>query len=119
MSNWKTASRSDLRLRKAVETLLFNHSNLLSFVFDSDQARLRRSVDELLSESKCLSSGEQTLVRMAIDLWSEYPCCHISSVLTDLGSEDFEQVLKTLVFMGPKPVAAVPPFKRQLKTDSF
>ena len=110
MSKWKTACKSDRRLLKAMQILFSNHLNLLAFVFDENEPRLRRSPEELLSESNALSGGEQTLVRVAIDLWSEYPCSQLSDIVARLEADNFYQVLKTLMFLGPKPVNAVVSF---------
>ena len=70
MLNWQEASESDQRLGVALEWIFRNDIELLELLFESSSPNLKDEPENLLSKIGCFSSGEQILIRVALDLWS-------------------------------------------------
>lgn len=67
--NWVNATESDQELLKIIKFLLKRHTKLLQFLFNSKYPQLRAESEKLKREARCFSSGEYTLVTLALDLW--------------------------------------------------
>ena len=52
-----------------VQTLLRNDERLLEFFFSHKHPDLRVPPTEMIQEARCLSKGEQLLLRAALDVW--------------------------------------------------
>ena len=87
MQTWKNASQGDLRLFNKISVLLSSHPQLINFLFDKKEARLSASPDVLLNQAQGLSSGEQVLLKLSIDLWCGQGGCLVSELF------DFEHFI--------------------------
>lgn len=99
---WETATVGERMLLQAMERLFKNHHELLTFVFDPSQPKLRRAPTTLLAETQALSSGEAVLVRVALDLWNQTGEVSLYEIIERLDYENFEAVTAALRMLGPK-----------------
>ena len=102
MIRWPRATKTDDRLLSIIGHLCSQHLYLLDLLFDPNEPRLRRAPEELLEESVNLSSGEDLLVRVALDLWSGSGNARIWELVEVLDGGNFINVLKALFELGPK-----------------
>jgi hypothetical protein len=102
MIRWPGATESDGRLLSIIGHLCSRHLYLLDFLFDPDEPKLRRSACELLEEAAVMSSGEDLLVRVALDLWSGSGNAHVWELFEILDEGNFINVLRALMELGPK-----------------
>lgn len=87
------------RRHQAISLLLANDPWLLRLLFDDDPVRLSAPPDSILKETKGLSSGQQLLIRIALDIWSgdgHAKLWDIVSVLDGIRFEGFMLALECL-----------------------
>lgn len=96
MVSWRHASSSDRRLYSAVSAIFLKHPHLLRFLFDDHEPRLRMIPEEMLREIRGFSSGEQILVRVAMDIWSGSGNAKIWQIVETLDPDNFANVLEGL-----------------------
>jgi len=113
MIPWPKASKTDLRLFEAVSRVFRNHPYLLEFLFDPREPRLRLLSEELLERSRDFSSGEDLLIRVALDLWSGGGEARIWELLEYLDDENLFNVTSALQFLRTKPNGWSGPVLRQ------
>jgi len=65
----------------AIHWLLSNDERFIEFLFSHKKPELRAPSDELLSEARCFSRGEQLLIQVAIDFWSREGDAKLSDLL--------------------------------------
>ena len=70
MATWDTADPDTYNRLIIIKKMLRGGNRLLEFLFHPSEAQLRVSPSSLLFESGCFSSGEQLLIRVALDIWS-------------------------------------------------
>lgn len=97
--NWNRACQGDLRRLEAVTILLGSHIGLLEFLFCKDRPELRAESTLLLRHSMAFSSGEQVLIRMAIDIWNGEGGIHFNDIYEVLDTRNFINTLKALDFL--------------------
>lgn len=93
------------------------HENLLPFLFYTEAATLRHYPDVLMTQAKCLSSGEFVLIRLALDIWNDSGGVRISELLNRLDSTNFQNAMSALRYVGPKEPDPPDP-KSLLRPDS-
>lgn len=54
---------------KSIEILLEGHPKLLDYLFNFETLSLCQSSEEIIKNSMVLSSGEQVLIKIALDFW--------------------------------------------------
>lgn len=79
MERWGQSTDERLRIH-AVHILLGSDERLLEFLFHHKELRLKASVPELLREAQNISGRDQSLIKIAIDLW----CGEANSQFNDL-----------------------------------
>lgn len=57
--------------RRAISLLFVNNQNLISLLFNEDFSRLNAAPKDVLGWAGGLSGGEQSLVKLALDIWSD------------------------------------------------
>jgi hypothetical protein len=102
MVQWERATKTDRRVYRAVSLVLTKHPYLLKFLFDPVEPRLRLAPEELLRESAHMSSGEDLLVRVALDLWSGSGDAHVWELIEILDNENLLNVAQALRFLRTK-----------------
>ena len=70
MLNWRGAGRHERRMMETLNIIFAGHFKLLEFLFDANSPRLRFEAGFLLDSAIGYSSGEQILIRIALDLWN-------------------------------------------------
>lgn len=101
--NWENASVADFVLLQAMEQLFGRHPDLLPFVFNDTEPRLRRHPKVIMKEAEALSRGEDLLVRIALDLWNQSSGVGLFELIERLDSGNFQNVIAALRIVGPKP----------------
>jgi hypothetical protein len=99
---WKVAESFEWKQIEAISLVLSNHYKLLEFLFETDRPSLRSSPEQLLEWSEGFSSGEQTLIRVALDIWSSSGNARICELLKTLDQDNFDNVLSGLQYLGGK-----------------
>lgn len=101
-----------------VMNLLFRyHPKLLAFLFDPDRARLRQQAEWLMEEAGGFSSGEQMLIRIALNLWNGHGTVTLWDVIETLDQRNYHQVLLGLQHLRRFDPDAPEMRFRQLKLD--
>jgi len=90
--HWEHASQGDRDLLQILRGLCEQHPKLIDFMFHPTRAALRAEPKTLHREARCFSSGEQILVRVAIDLWGNLDHVKLSE-LGRLDSSNFQRVI--------------------------
>lgn len=93
---WKNASESDELLLATIAKLFRNDQNLLSFFFHFSQAKLSTSSEEIKKMAMGFGSGQDLLVRIALDIWSEEGGIYFNEIYQKLDNQRFDEVLKIL-----------------------
>lgn len=96
---WKHASPGDLKLLRLITFLLSRHPKLIPFLFRPDRAELQGPPPELIQEARAFSSGEQLLVRIALDLWSDSGNATLWELLKWLDPLSFDHTLFVLRYL--------------------
>jgi hypothetical protein len=102
MNSWQHASETEKMQFEAISTFLIHRPELISFLFDTGEAKLDSGPDKIISRSRGLCYSDQVLVRLAMDLW----CDHGQISVHELFSLDFnifESALSAIKMLGPKP----------------
>jgi hypothetical protein len=96
MFNWKTADESDKSLLKSIKFLLLGRDKLLEFMFNPHFPRLNDQPENLLHSSLSFSSGEQLLVRIALDLWDGSGGAHFRDIYSILDRETYVRAIQVI-----------------------
>lgn len=119
MVKWQKATATDRRVLEAILIVLRRYPYLIDFMFDPEEPRLRQRPEDLLEESASFSSGEDLLVRVALDLWSGSGDAHVWELIEFLDDENFSNVAEAFQKIGTKFNGWDGPVMRQLKTESW
>ncbi len=82
----------------AISILFANDPSLLNFLFTPSRDELSSSPEDLLCWSGALSSGQQILIKIALDIWSGAAQASLEEILATLDSYRFENFLLALEF---------------------
>jgi hypothetical protein len=96
MDSWLNATHTERRLYCLISLIFSNHPKLLEFFFERHSPRSSLKPDEMLKAARCFSSGEQVLIRVALDLWSESGGAQVRQLLHVLDQDSCSNVLKAL-----------------------
>lgn len=83
----------------AISLLFANDSWLLDFLLSHDRKVLNHPPEDLVQLSKGFSRGQQVLVQVALDIWSDEGHSSIGDALWCLDSVRFEGFLMALQFL--------------------
>jgi len=70
-----------------------NHPQLLEFLFEPGEPRLRHEAEQLLRDACVFSSGEKILIRVGLDLWNGSGHIELWDVIERLDIENYRHVL--------------------------
>ncbi len=90
---------------QAISLLLANDPKILRFLFAPCSQRLCAPANCLLEDAGVLSSGEQIMVRLALDVWSDEggtSLWDVINVLDEVRFEGFMLALECLRYGNPK-----------------
>ncbi|POB14794.1 hypothetical protein [Halobacteriovorax sp. DA5] len=99
MLKWKEPSNDDVKRLQAISILLGKDMRLIRFLFHPTKSRLAASSETLKEEMKCFSSGEQTLLLIAMDIWGTYGGIHFDDLYTNLDPNAFKNCINALAFI--------------------
>jgi len=97
MLRWKDCTQEEQRLSEIMYLLFKLYPELEKFLFQSGVPRLNEPPDVLLNQVGCFSSGEQILIRVALDLWSGEGGAKLSDIIHRLDDDNFTNVTTALV----------------------
>lgn len=101
---WEHPNVTDFVLLQAMRRLFARRPDLLTFVFHMKEPRLRRSPQILMKEARALSSGENVLVRVALNLWNQSGSVGLHEIVERLDETNFENTIAAMRILGPKPM---------------
>lgn len=78
---------------ESISILLANDPQLLDFLFTKDRRYLNGSPEDIIISMGMFSSGEQLLIRAALDLWSSSGSCSVGDIIKTLDDCRFESFL--------------------------
>ena len=93
---WQGCGRHERRIQEVMNLIFRKHPGLLGFLFEEGRARLRREAELLLIDAGVFSSGEQILVRMALDLWNGSGNVRLWDIVERLDETNYHNVLAGL-----------------------
>lgn len=85
------------KLITAVGLIFSFDEHWLNFFYSHQNAGLRLGPEEMLMEARCFSSGEQIMIRVALDLWTHGSYASLSSVAETLDWENLTRVLLAIM----------------------
>jgi hypothetical protein len=103
MHTWKNASASDTKMFAAISISLKKHPHLINYLFEKHRPRLSDAAENILEASFALSSGENLLIQIALDMWSGSGGTNIYDMLTVLDDQNFVNVLSALLTLRQMP----------------
>jgi hypothetical protein len=95
---WKDCTQEEHRLAEIMYLLFKSYPALEKFLFQSRVPRLNEPPDVLLNQAGCFSSGEQILIRVALDLWSGEGGTKLSDIIHRLDDNNFTNVMAGIVY---------------------
>lgn len=102
--NWDgSTSVSDAVLLQAMRKLFTKNPDLLFFVFDTMESKLRRMPEILIRETRRFSCIDRLMVRIALDLWNQSAGVALYEVIERLDPGNFENAITAMRMLGPKP----------------
>ena len=99
MLYWKSACSSDQKRLDAIKTLYRKHPDLLFYLFEPSQPRLRLPSEVLKKYAQAFSSGEKLLIRMGLDIWDGSGDALFREIYHVLDPINFKNTLETLGFL--------------------
>ncbi len=100
-SSFQTASGqytlAQSHLISSIQTLFRHDEHLCHFLFHHQELRLRETPAELLKEARAFSRGEQILIQIGLDLWSDSGSARISQLLKHLDDENILALLRAIL----------------------
>lgn len=116
---WKKATKTELKLLRAISIIFRKDTYLFLVFFDPDRPVLSDSIENLLKfSSEAFSAQQDLLFRVALDVWSGGGEACVWELIEYLDDERLKDVLEALRFLGTKFNGWEGPVCRQLKRDS-
>lgn len=84
-------------LHSAIGILFSNDEHWLDFFYFHKGGGLRLEPQELIAESRCFSRGEQLMIRVALDLWTDGSYVSLAEILNTLDFENLNRVLLAIM----------------------
>lgn len=84
-------------INKAIGILFQFDERWFGFFYSHKGGGLRLCPEELIEESHCFGRGEQLLVRVALDLWTEGTRVSISEILSVADYETLNRILLAIM----------------------
>lgn len=81
---------------KSIKIILEGHPKLLDYLFNYKTSGLCKSSEEIIESSRVLSSGEQVLIKLALDFWDGSGNTLLTEVYKILSPGLYKKVLKAI-----------------------
>lgn len=99
MIDWKYACPSDKKLLYAIARLFCNRTELLDFFFHSTQSKLSASPEKIREMSRAFCSGDEFLIRLALDIWSQDGGINFNEIYQKVDDNNFYNIIATLGYL--------------------
>lgn len=99
MMNWKTCSEEEKRLANIMHLLFKSYPELEQFLFNPETPNLNEPPEDILTQIGVFSSGEQILIRVALDLWSGEGGTRLYDMIYRLDDHNFTKVMAAILYM--------------------
>ena len=99
MLKWSNISNDDQKRLNAIIILLGNDERLVRFLFHPTKSKLSIAPEILKEKMRCFSSGEQTLLLIAMDIWGTYGGIHFDDLYTNLSPSSFKNCINALAYI--------------------
>ena len=97
MLEWKNLNKDERVRTDAIKLFLGRFPNVTDYLFHKTRPELRKSPDKIRAGMGFLSSGEQLLANVALDLWGTYgKKIHIDDLITELDGHTFMNCMKAI-----------------------
>jgi hypothetical protein len=96
MLDWQKPGRHERRMMETLNIIFVGHSKLLEFLFAREKAVLLQEPAFLMESAYGYSSGEQILIRVALDLWNSSGDVKLWHIIECLDDDTYENVLTGL-----------------------
>ena len=116
---WENPGRGGRRLMEVMNLIFRNHPELLGFLFEPARPKLRHEAEKLMGEARGFSSGEQILIRIALNLWNGHGSVSLWDVIEKLDQENYQQVVLGLQHLRQFDPDAPEMLFRPLKLDTL
>ncbi len=94
--------RTDLernRVCHAIGIIFDYDERWLEFFYSHKGGGLRADPEELIAESRCFSSGEKVMIKVALDLWADSHQASLSEIINSLDWANLNRVLLAIMTM--------------------
>jgi len=96
---WKNADESDKTLFKALSLLYGHNPDLLHYLLNPGLPRLNFSSKVIKHEALALSSGEELLIRVGLDIWDGSGGINFNELYQKLDNQNFQKVILVLIYL--------------------
>ncbi|MBF0316483.1 MAG: hypothetical protein HQK52_23910 [Oligoflexia bacterium] len=97
--SWSDACDSDKISYEALSMLYGQNENLFHFLMNPDNPRLTATSDRIKYNSGVLSSGEQLLIRVGLDIWDGSGGITFNELYQKLDEKNFQKIILVLLFL--------------------
>lgn len=97
METWIDADSGCKKRFEIVSVALRHNQKLIDFLFLKHKAEMFSGADEVLRKSGMFSSGEQVLVKVAVDIWFNESRSSIFDICRRLDPNNFVAVMEAMV----------------------
>ncbi len=87
------------RLNHAIGIIFNFDERWIHFFYSHKGGNLRCEPETLIAESMCFSRGEQIMVKVALDLWTDGDRASLSEIINFLDWENLNRVLLAIMTM--------------------
>lgn len=84
---------------ECIRLILEKSPKLMDFVFEDVPVKPSMATEKILRELGPFSSGEQVLVKLALDFWNGSAGTPVMSVIERLSEENFIRAIKAMLIM--------------------
>jgi len=98
--SWKDASADELRLLEIISKLLDHNEQLLGFIFEATQPKLRKRAGVLKEDSWKFNNDEALLVRVALDFWSGSGHVQLWELIETWHADDWRRFTQIVMELG-------------------
>lgn len=97
MLQWEGATNYEQRQYLAIAQIFHKNFKLLEFFFSPTRPQLSRPPGQILKYSGVFSSGEQVLVKVALDIWDGSGSTKLMDIFSKLETSQSANILKILM----------------------
>jgi hypothetical protein len=99
MECWPNATQAERKQFEAIRVLTSRNPQLMEFLFDKNQPRLKGPPDQLMGDALGMCGSDFIVVKLCLDLWCEHGKVCVHEILS-LDADLFELTLRALVALG-------------------